>query len=135
MNVEHIVATDAICEKTRHFLKDIPTLKAIISLDPATKDGDGVHTYKKLLEAEKYDSISPQPDDIAGLDQTAPRVRVGNVPPGGGQRQHVVASALCLGGEEPADLPACPADNNSVPHGFRVWHAGRRLRVSRRSRR
>src|SRR4051812_14719951 len=43
-----IVATDAIVEKTKPFLETIPSLKYIISMDPATKSSENVKSFKEL---------------------------------------------------------------------------------------
>ncbi len=61
-----IVATDAICEKTRAFLETLPSLKHIISIDPQTKTSDKVRSFKDLAKtATKSAPIKPDPKDIA----------------------------------------------------------------------
>jgi long-chain acyl-CoA synthetase len=61
-----IVATDAICEKTKPFLESLPGLGHIISLDPATKETDKVKTYKSLVATTtKVPTIKPDVKDVA----------------------------------------------------------------------
>ncbi len=61
-----IVATDAICEKTKPFLASIPGLTHIISLDPATQETDQVRTYKALIATtSKTPTIKPDVKDVA----------------------------------------------------------------------
>ena len=61
-----IVATDAICEKTKPFLASIPGLTHIISLDPATQETDQVRTYEALIATtNKTPTIKPDVKDVA----------------------------------------------------------------------
>ncbi|MBX3185483.1 MAG: long-chain fatty acid--CoA ligase [Labilithrix sp.] len=61
-----IVATDAICEKTKDFLESVPSLTHIISLDAATKATDKVKTFKALAATKaKVPTIKPEPKDVA----------------------------------------------------------------------
>lgn len=61
-----IVATDAIAGKTREFLDTIPSLAHIISLDPATKTSEKVHSYQSLAKTKAtVPTIKPGPKDIA----------------------------------------------------------------------
>ena len=63
-----IVATDAICEKTKALFADI----LIISLDPSTKTGDKIHSFAKLAETtEKVATITPSEKDMACLIYTS----------------------------------------------------------------
>ncbi len=67
-----IVASDAICEKTRAFLDSIPSLKHIISTDPSTKTSDRVHSFSALAATKtKVPTISPDPKDTAGFIYTS----------------------------------------------------------------
>src|SRR5581483_9993889 len=54
---------------------------------------------------------------------------VGDVPLRRGQRQDIDAPAGGLDGQAAANLAAGAGDNDSVAHGFRVWHAGLRYRL------
>lgn len=61
-----IVATDAICEKVRGFLETIPSLKHVISLDPATKSSEQVKTFSELVSVkDKVPAIKPSGKDTA----------------------------------------------------------------------
>ncbi len=61
-----LVATDAICEKTKPFLETIPTLRHIVSFDPATKSSERVKTWKELSATkDKVPTVKPQPKDVA----------------------------------------------------------------------
>jgi long-chain acyl-CoA synthetase len=61
-----IVANDAIVDKTKAFLDEIPSLAHIVSLDPATKPTDKVKTFKELVASkEKVPTIKPEPKDVA----------------------------------------------------------------------
>ncbi len=67
-----IVATDAITEKTKEFLGTIPTLKVIISMDPATKTTEQVKSFKELCATTtKVPTITPAPADTAALIYTS----------------------------------------------------------------
>ncbi|MBX3225342.1 MAG: long-chain fatty acid--CoA ligase [Labilithrix sp.] len=67
-----IVATDAIVEKTKEFLDSIGSLKHIISMDPATKTSDRVHSFKSLAATKaKVGTITPDPKDTAGFIYTS----------------------------------------------------------------
>lgn len=69
-----ICATDAITEKTKELRKNLPSVKTIISLDPKTTIGDGVTTYKALIEAGETKgapTIKPEPKDVACLIYTS----------------------------------------------------------------
>ncbi|MBX3205543.1 MAG: long-chain fatty acid--CoA ligase [Labilithrix sp.] len=67
-----IVATDAIVEKTKDFLDSIGSLKHIISMDPATKTSDRVHSFKSLAATKaKVGTITPDPKDTAGFIYTS----------------------------------------------------------------
>lgn len=72
-----LVANNAILEKTRQFLKSIPSLKAIVAFEGGTNGsgGEGITSYKSLLELgaskEPVPSIKPGRDDIAGLIYTS----------------------------------------------------------------
>ena len=68
-----IVATDAICEKTKPFLASISGLTHIISLDPATEETDQVRTYKALIATtSKTPTIKPDVKDVACFICTKP---------------------------------------------------------------
>ncbi len=61
-----IVASDAICEKTKALLEAVPSLKHIISMDPATKTSDSVKSFRELAKTEaKVPTIKPEPKDVA----------------------------------------------------------------------
>ncbi len=69
-----ICATDAITEKCKEFLKTIPSVKSIISLDSKTTAGEGVSTYKALVavgDTSKVATIKPEPKDVACLIYTS----------------------------------------------------------------
>ena len=71
-----IVATDAICEKVKPFLKGMPSLEHILSLDDATKEGakegGSVVGYKTLLATKnKVPSLHPDTNDVASLIYTS----------------------------------------------------------------
>src|SRR3984893_11768733 len=61
---------------------------------------------------------------VAQFDDALAGGWVRNVPLSEAQRQHGVVEARSLGSETPADQTTGAGYNNSVPHGFRVWHAG-----------
>ena len=68
------VANNAILEKTRGFLKSIPSLKHIVAIDGGTNGsgGEGITTYKALLESGKTaPAVSVGRDDVAGLIYTS----------------------------------------------------------------
>jgi long-chain acyl-CoA synthetase len=64
-----VVATDAIAEKCKPFLGSLPSLKHIVSMDPATKTSDEVRSFAELSKARAGDkpapAIKPDPKDIA----------------------------------------------------------------------
>ncbi len=69
-----IVSNNAILDKVRGYLKTIPSLKRIICFDGGTNGsgGDGIHTYKALMESGKTaPSITLGKDDVAGLIYTS----------------------------------------------------------------
>jgi len=67
-----IVATDAIASKTRDFLVTVPSLKAIISLDPATETSANVHSFAALAStAPTVPSLSPESKDVACIIYTS----------------------------------------------------------------
>ncbi|MBK8216581.1 MAG: long-chain fatty acid--CoA ligase [Myxococcales bacterium] len=69
-----VCATDAIVEKAKSFVGDLPALTHVVSLDPATKASDDgkIVPYKSLLNADKkVPSIRPSKDDIAGFIYTS----------------------------------------------------------------
>lgn len=67
-----IVATDAICEKAKPLLDAIPSLKFIISMDPATKTDDRIKSFKDLLATkERVASLEPTAKDTATLIYTS----------------------------------------------------------------
>ena len=69
-----IVANNAILEKTKPFLKTIPSLKHIIAIEGGTNGsgGEGISSYKALLESGKEAAIvRPSKDDVAGLIYTS----------------------------------------------------------------
>lgn len=69
-----VCATDAIVEKAKSFVGDLPALTHVVSLDPATKASDDgkIVPYKTLLNADKkVASIRPSKDDIAGFIYTS----------------------------------------------------------------
>ena len=67
-----IVASDAIAEKTRPFLESIPSLKYIVSMDPATKTDDRVKSFAALVKTEANVPIVPaEKTDVAGLIYTS----------------------------------------------------------------
>ncbi len=67
-----ICATDAIVEKSKEFLERVPSIKAIVSLDPKTKGDGKVHTYAALLgTGKKVATIKPAVKDTACLIYTS----------------------------------------------------------------
>jgi long-chain acyl-CoA synthetase len=67
-----ICATDAIVEKSKEFLERVPSIKALISLDPKTKGDAKVHTYASLLgTGKKVPTIKPAVKDTACLIYTS----------------------------------------------------------------
>jgi long-chain acyl-CoA synthetase len=69
-----VCATDAIVQKAKSFVGDLPALTHVVSLDPATKASDDgkIVPYKSLLNADKkVPSIRPSKDDIAGFIYTS----------------------------------------------------------------
>jgi len=67
-----VVANDAIAEKTKDFLDTIPTLKHIVSMDPATKTSAHVHSFQKLSATKpNVPTVAADPSDIAGLIYTS----------------------------------------------------------------
>jgi long-chain acyl-CoA synthetase len=70
-----LVANDQILEKTKDFLGDkVPSLKVIINLGGAngSAGGEGVHTYKSLLETGKETpTTSPAKEDVACIIYTS----------------------------------------------------------------
>jgi len=67
-----IVANKAILEKTRRFLRDIPTLKRIICLEEVATEGDFVTSYKAVLEStQRVPAIKPKRDDVACIIYTS----------------------------------------------------------------
>jgi long-chain acyl-CoA synthetase len=67
-----IVATDAIAEKTKPFLDSIGSLKHIVSMDPATKPSDRVHSFKALTATPPgTPTIKPKVEDTAGFIYTS----------------------------------------------------------------
>jgi long-chain acyl-CoA synthetase len=67
-----IVASDAIAEKTRPFLDTLPSLEHIVSMDPATKTSDKVHSFKSLAATPpKVATVKPASKDTAGLIYTS----------------------------------------------------------------
>ena len=69
-----IVANDQILEKTKGFLQKVPSLKHIINLGSANgaSGGEGVHTYKSLLESGKEaEAIKPAIEDVACVIYTS----------------------------------------------------------------
>ena len=71
-----VVANEAILEKTKPFLDQIPQLKNIVSLADSTngvgKDDARIATYKALCESGKTVGLAkPSKDDIAGLIYTS----------------------------------------------------------------
>ncbi len=67
-----IVATDAICEKTRPFLESLPSLQHIISMDPATKTSDKVRSFKELTETKpNVPCLDVTAKDTAGFIYTS----------------------------------------------------------------
>jgi len=69
-----ICASDAITEKTKDLRKNLPSVKTIISFDPKTAVGDGVTTYKALIEAGETNAgptIKPESKDVACLIYTS----------------------------------------------------------------
>jgi long-chain acyl-CoA synthetase len=67
-----IVATDAICEKSRPFFDSVPSLRHIISLDPQTKTDARVKAYAELAATTPdVPTIKPDPKDIAGFIYTS----------------------------------------------------------------
>jgi long-chain acyl-CoA synthetase len=68
------VANNAILEKTRGYLKSIPSLKHIVALDGGTNGsgGEGIVTYKSLLDSGKTQPIAQcGREDIAALIYTS----------------------------------------------------------------
>lgn len=67
-----IVATDAIAEKTKGLFDAIPSLQHIVSMDPATKTSDKVHSFAALAATtETVPSLQPNAKDTAGLIYTS----------------------------------------------------------------
>lgn len=67
-----IVATNAICEKTKGFIDAIPSLQYVISLDPQTKADGGVKSFKELAAtAPTVPTIRPDQKDTACLIYTS----------------------------------------------------------------
>jgi long-chain acyl-CoA synthetase len=67
-----VVATDAIAEKTREFLGTIPSLKHIISMDPATKTSEEVRSFSELTKTPpKVPLIDAAGMDTAGFIYTS----------------------------------------------------------------
>jgi len=67
-----IAATDAIAEKTKGFLDTIPSLQHIVSMDPATKTSDKVHSFASLAATKAtVPTIRPDVKDTAGLIYTS----------------------------------------------------------------
>ena len=61
-----VAATDAIVEKTRPLLERVPSLRHIVSLDPQTKEGEGVIRYASLAATVgRGKTITPDPKDVA----------------------------------------------------------------------
>ncbi len=67
-----IVATDAIVEKTKPFLDSVPSLKHIVSMDPATRTGGKIQSFAELAQTKnKVPLIKPSSKDIAGFIYTS----------------------------------------------------------------
>jgi long-chain acyl-CoA synthetase len=68
-----ICATDAIAEKAKDIVTRVPSIKAIVALDPKTKgDGEKVRTYAELLgTGKKVPTIKPAVKDTACLIYTS----------------------------------------------------------------
>jgi long-chain acyl-CoA synthetase len=67
-----IVATDAIAEKTKAFLENIPSLAFIVSMDPATKTSDKVKSFADLAATTtKVPVVKPEKNDVAALIYTS----------------------------------------------------------------
>jgi long-chain acyl-CoA synthetase len=69
-----IVANNAILDKVRGYLKSIPSLKHIVCIDGGTNGsgGEGIHTYKALMETGKAPpTVALGRDDVAGLIYTS----------------------------------------------------------------
>jgi long-chain acyl-CoA synthetase len=61
-----IVATDAICEKTKALLESVPSMKHVISIDPQTKAGGAVASFGDLVKTkQRVPTIKPDPKDTA----------------------------------------------------------------------
>jgi long-chain acyl-CoA synthetase len=67
-----ICATDAIVEKAKDIITRVPSIKAIIALDPKTKGDGAVKTYAELLSiSKKVPTIKPSSKDTACLIYTS----------------------------------------------------------------
>jgi long-chain acyl-CoA synthetase len=67
-----IVATDAIVEKTKPFLDSVPSLKHIVSMDPATRTGGKIQSFGELAQTKtKVAPIRPSSTDTAGFIYTS----------------------------------------------------------------
>jgi long-chain acyl-CoA synthetase len=67
-----IVATDAICEKASRITDSVPSVKHVISMDPATKTSDLVRSFEDLSRSTaKVPTIKPAAKDVAALIYTS----------------------------------------------------------------
>jgi long-chain acyl-CoA synthetase len=67
-----IVATDAIVEKTKPLLDSVPSLKHIVSMDPATPTGGKIQSFQELAQSKtKVPLVRPSSKDTAGLIYTS----------------------------------------------------------------
>jgi long-chain acyl-CoA synthetase len=67
-----IVATDAIAEKTKAFLESAPSLRFIVSMDPATKTSDKMKSFADLAATTtKTPVVKAEKNDVAGLIYTS----------------------------------------------------------------